>query len=145
METLKIKSRMEHFRMVSRIFEVTPNGIDAEVVFDGDPCYVGLEAIAQTAALHVRHSLRFECHAFLLSVHHFRIPQTDVLKGRFRLAAELRGRSSEAYAYHVTARSPGGVDFDGELLIGTRAYDDRFKKEALTAHYRMVWDRMREA
>jgi hypothetical protein len=144
MEVLKIQSNMMHFKMVSKILAVSSNGIDAEAVFNGEPRFAGLEAMAQSAALHVRHSLRFERHAFLLSVQHCHMPAMDVLKGPFRVAAVLRGGSSEAFAYQVTATGPGGADFRGELLIGTRAYDDCFKKESLATHYQKIWDRLKE-
>lgn len=145
METLKITSRMPCFRVVSKVLEISPDGIEARALFDGDPPYTGLEAMAQTAALHVRHSLRFDRHAFLLSVHHCQLPEIVALAGPFRIKAEMRGRSSEAFVYKVTANGPQGVHFDAELLIGTRDYDDRFKKEILFAHYRKMWDRLREA
>lgn len=144
MEVLKIQSSMMHFKMVSKILAVYSDGIDAEAVFNGEPLFAGLEAMAQSAALHVRHSLRFERHAFLLSVQHCQMPAMSVLKGLFRVTAVLRGRSSEAFAYQVTAIGPGDADFHGGLLIGTRAYDDCFRKEALAAHYQEIWDRLRE-
>lgn len=144
MEIVKIRSRMQHFQIVSKIFGISPGGINAEAAFDNDPLYTGLEAMAQTAALHVRHSLRFERHAFLLGVHHCLMPPIDVLRGPFRVAAGLRSRSSEAFLYHVVANGPDGADFDSELLIGTRAYDDGFRKEALAAHYQKMWSRLRE-
>ncbi|MEJ2155563.1 MAG: hypothetical protein P8X96_09525 [Desulfobacteraceae bacterium] len=144
METMKIQSGMPHFKIVSKIFDVSPNNIDAQAVFGGDPIYTGLEAMAQTAALHVRHSLRFERHAFLLSVHHCQLPDLDALEGPFRIKAALHGRSSEAFVYKVAASGPHGADFDAELLIGTCEYDERFRKASLIAHYQEIWTRLRE-
>jgi hypothetical protein len=145
METLKIKSGMAHFRILSKILVVSPDGMAAEAVLDGAPRFAGLEAMAQTAALHARHILGFERHAFLLSVGRCQMPSVAVLSGRLRVAAALRGRSSAAFAYHVTANGPGGADFDGELLIGTVAYDDRFRREVLEAHHQRIWNRLRQA
>jgi hypothetical protein len=144
MEIVKINSRIQHFKIVSKILESYPGGIDAEAVFHTDPLYTGLEAMAQTAALHVRHSLRFERHAFLLSVHHCQMPPIGALTGVFRVTAGLRNRSSEAFLYHAVVSGPHGADFHSELLIGTRAYDDGFKKEVLAAHYQKMWARLRE-
>lgn len=145
MRLLTIKSGMAHFRIVSKILAVSTDGMEAEAELDGAPRFAGLEAMAQAAALHARYILKFERHAFLLRVRRCQMPPTAVLSGRFRVAAVLRGRSSEAFVYRVTASGPGGMDFDGELLIGTMAYDDRFRKEALKAHYQKIWNRLRQA
>jgi len=144
METLKIKSGMAHFRILSKILAVSSDEMAAEAELDGAPRFAGLEAMAQTAALHARHILGFERHAFLLSVGRCQMPSMAVLSGRFRVAAVLRGRSSAAFSYQVAANGPGGEDFDGDLLIGTTAYDHRFRKEALKAHYQRIWNRLRQ-
>jgi hypothetical protein len=144
METLKIHSGMAHFRILSKILAVSPDGMAAEAVLNGAPRFAGLEAMAQTAALHARRLLGFERHAFLLSVRRCQMPSMAVLSGRCRVAAVLRGRSSAAFSYQVAANGPGGEDFDGDLLIGTTAYDHRFRKEALKAHYQRIWNRLRQ-
>jgi hypothetical protein len=144
MERLMIRSGMAHFEIVSKILAVSSDEMEAEAELDGAPRFAGLEAMAQTAALHARHHLAFERHAFLLSVRRCQMPPIAVLSGRFRVAAVLRGRSSEAFSYQVAAKGPGGVDFDGDLLIGTMAYDHRFRKEALKAHYQRIWNRLRQ-
>ena len=108
------------------------------------PRYAGLEIMAQAAALHVRRRMKFERHAFLLSAQRCTLPQVDDLKGLFQVKAVLRHRSSEAFSYDVAAFGPDDVDFESELLIGTRAFDDRLPKEALTAHYQHLWVRLKE-
>jgi hypothetical protein len=145
METLKIHSGMAHFRILSKILAVSPDGMEAEAVLNGAPRFAGLEAMAQTAALHARRLLGFERHAFLLSVRRCQMPSMAVLSGRCRVAAVLRGHSSEAFAYHVTANGSEVAEFDGELMVGTMAYDDRFRKETLQAHYQRIWNRLRQA
>ena len=145
MEILKIKSGMAHFKIVSKILALSSDGMEAEAELDGAPRFAGLEAMAQTAALHARHLLGFERHAFLLGVRRCQMPPMAVLSGRFRVAAVLRGHSSEAFAYHVTANGSEVAEFDGELMVGTMAYDHRFRKEALKAHYQRIWNRLRQA
>lgn len=139
METLKIHSHLAHFRLIARISGVSSEGIRGEADFNGAPLYAGLEAMAQLAALHVRQHLGFERHAFLLKVHHCRMPAMDLLKGCFRMAADVRGRSRHAFHYAAIAQGPRGVDFKSELLIGTRDYDDFFPEDMIKSHYQRIW------
>lgn len=118
--------------------EISPQAIRAKVAFDHAPLYAGLEAMAQTAALHVRHLLDFERHAFLLKVQHCRIPEVEFLTGTFVIAAEGGSKSSSAYAYNILAKGAGEKAFKADVLIGTRDYDDRFDQKILMAHYRKV-------
>lgn len=144
METMKIISRMSHFRLLSKVSAFSPERIEGEATFSADPLFAGLELLAQTAAMHVRYILQFERHAFLLNVQQCRMPCVDTLIGRYRVQAELCQRSSEAFGYRAKANGPDGADFVGELLIGTRAFDDRFRKEALAAHYQRLWAQLKE-
>ncbi len=139
METLNISSRMPHFRLVSKVATVSSVHMAAEATLADAPAYVGLEIMAQTAALHVRQMVDFARHAFLLSVQHCALPSIAVLKGCYRVKAVLRQQSSDAFGYHVNASGPDGYHCECELLIGTRAYDNRFPKSELTAHYRHIW------
>ncbi len=144
METIDIHSRMSHFRLLSKVLAVSSRHLEAEAVFGNAPCFAGLELMAQTAALHVRRRLDFDRHAFLLSVRQCTIPPIDFLKGRYRATAILRQQSSEAFMYHVAACGHDGIDLDGDLLIGTRAFDDHFPKEVLGVHYQQLWNQMVE-
>jgi hypothetical protein len=130
---------MAHFRLIKRISKVSPKGIHGEVEFNRTPLFAGLEAMAQFAALHVRQLLQFERHAFLLKVHHCRMPVLDHLDGCFEMAADLCSRSSNAFHYKIVAHGPHGIDFKSELLIGTQDYDDHFPEDILKAHYQRVW------
>lgn len=143
METLTIHSRMAHFRLIARITQISSKGIRAEANFDQAPVYAGLEAMAQLAALHVRQLIQFERHAFLLKIHHCRMPAVNVLAGRAGIEAGLRSQSSDAFIYDVVVRGLHGADFNSALLIGTRDYDDRFQKDILKAHYQALCEELK--
>ena len=143
METLNISSRMPHFRLITRVAAVSPAHLEAEATLNDAPAYVGLEIMAQAAALHVRQKMDFTRHAFLLSVQHCTMPPVADLKGGHRVKAVMRHQSSDAFSYYVSASGPDGSRFECELLIGTRAYDDRFPKSKLSTHYRQIWARLK--
>lgn len=145
METLNITSRMPHFKLISRICGNSATHLKAEAMLNGAPLYAGVEIMAQAAALHVRKMLDFKRHAFLLSIQQCSMPRIGSLKGLFKVSAIQAHRSSAAFSYSVAARGPEGVDFDGELLIGTRGFDERFSQAKLSAHYRQLWARLRDA
>ncbi len=140
MESLKIRSRMKHFKLVSRITRFSARVICGEADFDHLPVFGGLEALAQVAALHVRCCLQFERHAFLLKVDGGFWPAQDALTGCYRLRADLGSRSSNAFAYRVQAEGPPGVMLTADLLIGTKPYDGLFKEEILKPHYRALFE-----
>jgi hypothetical protein len=143
METLTIHSHMAHFRLITRILKVSCEGTRAEADFNRTPLFAGLEAMAQLAALHVRQRLQFERHAFLLKVYYCRMPAIDHLDGCFRIAADLCSQSRNAFNYSAVAHGPHGVDFESELLIGTRDYDKHFPENILKDHYQRVWIQLR--
>jgi hypothetical protein len=139
MAVIRIHSRLRHFNLLTRLTRVSMAGMDAIADFYGASTYCGLEAMAQLAALHVRHSTHFQCHAFLLKVHHCRWLPPGALQGRYRLTAERHSQCSNAFDYRVKALGPAGVRLDADLLIGTRPYDDEFREDILQAHYRDVF------
>lgn len=145
MEALKIHSRLRHFRLLTRITRVWAEGIDAIADLHGKPVFCGLEAMAQSAALHVRHCIRFQRHAFLLKVNRGAWLLQDALQGSYRLTAERYSRSSHGFAYRVRARGPGDGVLDADLLIGTRPYDHQFRQDILEAHYRNLFHRLQGA
>jgi hypothetical protein len=145
MEAIKIHSRLRHFRLLTRITRVSEEGMDAIADLSRKPPFCTLEAMAQLAALHVRHCIRFQHHAFLLKVNCVRWPLQDALQGIYRLTAERYSRSSHGFAYRVRARGPEGGVQDADLLIGTRPYDHQFRQDILEAHYRNLSHRLQGA
>jgi hypothetical protein len=142
MAAIKIISRLRHFRLLTRITWVSAEGMGALADLHRKPAFCGLEAMAQLAALHVRHGIDFRSHAFLLKVTRGRWPREDELQGRYRLVAERHGRSSHGFAYRVSAQGPGDRGLDADLLIGTRPYDHQFQEDVLKAHYKRIFNRL---
>ncbi len=134
---------MPHFRLISKITAVSSAHLEAEATLNDAPSYVGLEIMAQVAALHVRQMMDFTCHAFLLSVQHCTMPPDAVLKGCYRVNAAMGHQSSDAFSYRVKTSGPDGTRCECELLIGTCAYDDRFPRSELSTHYRQIWARLK--
>ena len=140
MAALTIAGRMPHFQLITGITCVARHRIQAVAVLEQAPAYACLEAMAQLAALHVRHSVNFERHAFLLKIDRCDLPEGDTLNGALSLTADVVGHSSQAFAYRVRSEVSEGDPLLAELLIGTRAYDRQFKRALLKARYRELFD-----
>jgi hypothetical protein len=143
MAAIRIHSRLRHFNLLTRITWVSAEGMGAIADLHRKPVFCCLEAMAQSAALHVRHCIHFRGHAFLLKVTRGRWPFGDALQGCFRVTAERYSQSSHGFAYRVRAHGPGQRVLDADLLIGTRPYDHQFREDILEAHYRNLFDRLR--
>ncbi len=139
MALLTINSHMPCFQLIRRITDVSNRRIQAVAAFVQWPVYTGLEAMAQLAALHVRHTLTFERHAFLMKVDRCDLPLPETLDGDFNLTAERVGQSSQSFAYGTTVQGPDGIAIKAQLLIGTQDYDERFKKDRLKQYYRKLF------
>lgn len=140
MAVLTIAGRMPHFQLITGIICVAPHRIQAVAVLEQAPVYACLEAMTQLAALHVRHLLKFERHAFLLKIDRCDLPEGDTLNGALALTADVVGHSSQSFAYRVRSAVADGNPLLAELLIGTRAYDRQFKQALLKARYRELFD-----
>lgn len=138
MATINIRSGLDAFRLIACITRITPDAICGRTNAGKKPLFAGLEAMAQLAALHVRHCLQFQRHAFLLKVHQCRMPSLQVLEGRFCLSARLRSKSSHVFAYDVAAHGPRDVQLSGSVLIGTQSYDDHFQKSVIAKYYQTL-------
>ncbi len=143
MEAIRIRSRMRHFNLLTRITRVSSQGLSAIADLHRMPVYCGMEAMAQLAALDVRHRIDFQRHAFLLKVSRGRWPVRDMLEGRYRLVAERSGQSSQGFAYRVRAQGKEEEALECDLLIGTRPYDLQFREDILTAHYQNLFKRLK--
>jgi hypothetical protein len=142
MAAIRITSRLRHFSLLARITRITADGIGAIADLNGMPDYCGLEAMAQLAALHVRHCIDFQRHVFLLKVNRGRWRLQDKLQGCYRLSAERYSQSSHAFAYRVKGQGPGDGMLTADLLIGTRPYDHEFREDILKMHYKNIFSRL---
>ena len=140
MARLTIHSHMPCFQLIRRVTDVSNRSVQADAAFAQWPIYTGLEAMAQLAALHVRYSLDFERHAFLLKVDRCDLPAPEKLDGDFSLTAERVSQSSQSFAYGTIAQGPNGLTIEAQLLIGTLDYDERFKKDRLKQYYRKLFE-----
>lgn len=140
MAQLTINSYMAGFQLIRRITDVSSRRMQADARFAQWPVYTGLEAMAQLAALHVRHSLAFERHAFLLKVGYCDLPVSETLDGDFSLTADRVSQSSQTFSYRVAAKGPEDIAMQSELLIGTKEYDKHFRKDRLKHHYRKLFE-----
>ena len=142
MASVRMISQLRHFSLLTRITRVSAEGMAAMADLHGKQAFCGLEAMAQLAALHVRHAIQFRRHAFLLKVTRCRWPVEEILRGSYRLMAEQYGRSSQGFGYRVRALGPCDETLDADLLIGTRPYDRQFREDILEAHYRNIFNRL---
>lgn len=142
MARLTINSHMAGFQLIRRITDVSDRRIRASAAFAQWPVYTGLEAMAQLAALHVRCSLDFARHAFLLKLDSCDLPTLETLTGDFSLTAERISQSSQSFAYGVIAHGSNDLALQAQLLIGTLDYDERFKKDRLKQYYRKLFEKL---
>jgi len=78
---IEIHTGLDTFVMLDTITGVSATKIGAIRVFCGTPVYMGLEALAQLGAFHIRHLTGFERHIFLLKIGICRIPPGKPLDG----------------------------------------------------------------
>jgi hypothetical protein len=142
MTDLIFHSGLTDFQILERLVDVRRTAMVATVQFERAPLFHGVEAMAQLGALHTRHRLDFQRHAFLLKVTQCDLPDMDCLEGSFYVKARLNSQSNSAFDY--TTKLLGGHQeiLRAELLIGTAPYDDRFQKVLLQVHYQRWFDQL---
>ncbi len=144
---LHIKTDLTGFILLDRITGVTDHSIAAEKIFTNAPAFLGIEALAQLGAYHVRFKSHFEKHAFLLKIMKYPVCMDASLNGRYQLEGTLLSHSAGACCYKLhahridgTRSGPSGpAALSGEFLIATVAYDDHFQKDILQHHYRKAF------
>ncbi|HYA03303.1 MAG TPA: hypothetical protein VEI04_09325 [Syntrophobacteria bacterium] len=139
MERITIHSGLERFVLVDGITETDPGTIKGYKHFDRAPIFLGIEALAQLGALHVRVTAAFARHAFLLGIKRCTVSSGELLDGRYTLLGAVIGRTTTAFSYLLEASKEGRVGIDGEFLFATVEYDGVFRKEVLESHYRKVF------
>ncbi|MBE9547755.1 MAG: hypothetical protein IMF10_09745 [Proteobacteria bacterium] len=125
--------------LIDRITEAAAGNISGIKDFADAPVYLGIESLAQLGAYHVRFLTRFERHAFLLKITRCKMPEEEVLNGRYFLYGTLIHKSESAFAYKLQAKKENETCIEGEFLYATVDYSSAFKKEILQDHYRKVF------
>jgi hypothetical protein len=146
MEQITINTGLERFVLLDKIAQVTPKYIKGSTHFSKEPIYIGMEALTQLGAMHVRYLVDFQKHAFLLktkSFSHTSGLKTDdkCLSGIYQLSGKQVSKSSNAFSYDVRAEKNNTVCFKGEFIFGTVDYGngDGFKRKAVETHYKKVF------
>ena len=101
--------------------------------------WLGIEALAQLGAFHVRQLTGFQKHAFLLKINRFLLPQSETLQGRYLLQGTLVSRSKTAFVYELQAMQGTALEFSGSFLYATVDYDDTFAESKLYNHYLRIF------
>jgi hypothetical protein len=136
---IHIHSGLENAILVKGITRADGEGIAGFAVFDQAPITLGMEALAQMAALHLRWRIDFTRHAFLMTLRNCRAESTAPLTGRLDLEGVCEGRTGAVAAYRLQAMRDGEAVMAGSFLIGTLAYGAEFQETRLKEHYRGLW------
>lgn len=136
---IEVNTGLDGFVLLDRITETGTSNIAGEKKYFNDPVYLGIEALAQLGAGHVRLITGFKSHAFLLKINQCTIPAHHVLNGIYLLKGTLVSQSKTAFCYALQAGKENKVQIEGEFLYATIDYDHMFNKKILQAHYRKVF------
>ena len=144
MERIALGSELGGFVLLDAIPQIGPDTITGYRHFEGAQNYLGIEALAQLGAYHVRYLCGFEKHAFLLGIKRCAMSIGQHVSGSFKLSGELVSRSACAFSYNLRAVGQNKDGIEGEFLFSVVEYDEtHFKKEVLREHYRKVFSCLR--
>jgi hypothetical protein len=140
MERIKINTGLSRFIMVDAITDMGTDHITGEIhLSNADPTLL-LESLAQLAGLHIRHSLDFTKHAFLVKIAKIPLPADESLNGNYRLHGKIVSRSENAFSYQLEASQKNHLVIHGLFLFGVIDYNNDFQKELLQKHYQKVFE-----
>ncbi len=145
MDRLTIYTGMNSFLLIDAVTRVTDDTIAGACFFSNDPVFLGMESLAQLAAMHVRYRTDFQKHAFLLKITCCQLPDEDILNGGYHMTGTLTSQSSRSFAYTLHAYSESCDDFKGEFLIATVDYNNNFKRAVLNDHYKKLFSCLQNA
>jgi hypothetical protein len=144
MERIALGCELGGFVLLDAISHIDPENITGYRHFEGAESFLGIEALAQLGAYHVRYLCGFEKHAFLLGVKRCAIPNGRHISGTLRLGGQLTSRSTSAFSYNLQAVCENKPCMEGDFLFSVVEYDETyFKKEVLREHYRKVFSCLR--
>ena len=134
-----INSGLPDFLLLDAITRTGERTIAGVRKFSAALPWLGIEALAQLGAFHVRQLTGFQKHAFLLKINRFQLPQSETLQGCYLLHGRLVSHSSTAFVYEVQAIKREALEFSGNFLYATVNYDDAFAESRLHNHYLRIF------
>ncbi|MDP2268465.1 MAG: hypothetical protein Q8K46_04775 [Deltaproteobacteria bacterium] len=138
-QNIKINSGLPNFLLLDAITGADETTIaGARKFFQAAP-WLGIEALAQLGAFHVRQLTGFQKHAFLLKINRFVLPQSETLQGRYLLQGTLVSRSGGAFVYELMAMQGKALEFSGNFLYAVVDYDDVLVESRLRNHYLRIF------
>lgn len=140
---MNIATGLRGFSLLSRITEASRETVAGYADLENAPPYLGIEALAQAGAYHVRFLCGFEKQAVVLLVKSCRLPGEASLSGRCELRGTLRSRSASVFAYDLSANMNGGTVLSGELVFTAVAYNSELREDRLKEYYRKKWADLR--
>jgi hypothetical protein len=139
MARIAVRSGLENFVLVDGITKVGPRTIKGYKHFERAPIFLAIESLAQLGALHVRFTIAFARHAFLLGIRRCTARSGEPLSGCYTLLGTLTGFSTSAFSYLLEASNESGVEIEGEFVFATVEYGGVFRKDVLQDHYQKVF------
>jgi hypothetical protein len=142
---IMINTGLDRFILLDSITEVSATAIVGVRSFDDSPVYLGMEALAQLGAFHIRCLTGFDRHIFLLKVAACRLSSGKSLTGRLVLSGKLVSQSAAAFTCRLKAERESEEKplLEGEFLFASVGYDQNFKSATLHNHYEKVFTCLR--
>jgi hypothetical protein len=138
-----INTGLPGFLLLDAVMEVEDKSILGVRRFSHAPPWLGVEALIQIGAFHVRFLSCFERHVFLLKINRCLMPRQPALEGEYRLEGRLLSRSSNAFSCELTAIKEGLLELSGNFLYAAVDYDERFQEERLRDRYLKAFECLR--
>jgi len=141
--TMIIQSKADpSFVMLDRICDIQTNVIKGVKTFDQSPGYLAIETCAQLGAFHIRFSIDFCRHVFLIHVKGFQFHPVETLQGPYLLQGTCLSHSSDAFLYSIQMTKNQCDCYSGQFLFGVSDYNDRFDQDRLKNNYQAIFDNL---
>ncbi|MFV0347811.1 MAG: hypothetical protein ACK5JO_04430 [Halodesulfovibrio sp.] len=162
---LVVRGGVSRFVLLDRITGYscgTGGSMTTYTALQSAPDYLALECMAQCAAMHLRVTLRFERHVFLLGMRDVQLSESSstpqpietekqngefgiLLTGTIACTATRTGETDSGASYTVVCRlltpdnGPGAVIAQGEVLLSSLPYSEQFPEQVLRPHYEALF------
>ena len=139
MERIVVNSGLKSFILLDTISETGPTTIAGRRHFSGEQIAMGIEALAQLGAMHVRFLMNFQKHAFLLSIKRCDMASLNPLEGMVRLKGIQTAHGGSAFSYLMRAQQDSRICIEGNFVFAVVDYNDIFKRAILETYYKKVF------